>query len=210
MFNLFNKKPKGTQPFLVNEQASHKFADLPKMPETQLVMLVPGHTWQRLPEYIANYEFIGQAGRFGAEPGDYEWEWVVEPEAVRWWRRAVGGQESLFAMAVAVHRGNEVELYGLVEVDENSPHWSEVIPEEAANAMPGRAKLAARAQGGTEQQILADLYREYFRGKGMLTLDTPGQPALRRGTVREVERFRDALNGLIERAGKVKLPSEAQ
>ncbi len=210
MFNLFGKKVKGTKPFLVNEQAGHKFADLSKMPETQLVMLVPVAAWQRLREYIENYESVSLAGRFGAEPGDYEWEWVADPEAVRWWRRASTGQESLFGMAVAVHRDDFVELYGLVEVDENSPHWSEVIPEEAANAMPGRAKLAARAEGGTEQQILAGLYREYFRNRGMLTLDTPGQMALRRGTIREVERFRDAVNGLLDRASKVKLPSEAR
>src|SRR5258708_116625 len=182
------------------------------MPESQLVMLVPLPAWQRLPEYIANYEAVGLAGRFGAEPGDYEWEWVADPEAVRWWRRAAGGQESLFGMALAVQRGAKVELYGLVEVDENSPHWSEVIPEEAANAMPGRAKLAARQPGqkGTEQDILSWLYREYFRNKGMLTLDNTGEPALRRGTIREVERFRDAINGLLERASKVKLPSEAR
>ena len=213
MFNLFNnKKPKVTGPFLVNEQTAHKFAELAKMPETQLTMLVPARAWQRLPEYIDNYESIGLAGRFGAEPGDYEWEWVHDPEAVRWWRRSSGGQESLFGMALAVHRNDVVELYGLVEVDEDSPHWSEVIPEEAANAMPGRAKLAARTPGqrGTEQEILGWLYREFFRNKGMLTLDQPGQPALRRGTIREVERFRDAVNGLLERASKVKLPSETQ
>ena len=69
--------------------------------------------------------------------------------------------------------------------------------------MPGRAKLAARAQGGDEQKILAGLYREYFRNKGMLTLDDARQPALRRGTVREVERFRDAVNGLLQRASQV-------
>jgi hypothetical protein len=212
VFNPFSKKNKGTQPFVVTEPSTYKFGDLPKMPESQLVMLVPLRIWQRLPEYIANYESIGLAGRFGAEPGDYEWEWVVDPEAVRWWRRAAGGQESLFGMALAVQRGDKVELYGLVEVDENSPHWGEVIPEEAANAMPGRAKLAARTPGqkGTEQEILSWLYREYFRNKGMLTLDHAGEPALRRGTIREVERFRDALNGLLERASKVKLPSEAR
>ena len=212
MFNPFSKKNKGTQPFVVTEPQTYKFNDLAKMPESQLVMLVPLPIWQRLPEYIANYESIGLAGRFGAEPGDYEWEWVSDPEAIRWWRRAAGGQESLFGMALAVHRGDKVELYGLVEVDENSPHWSEVIPEEAANAMPGRAKLAARTPGqkGTEQEILSWLYREYFRNKGMLTLDNAGEPALRRGTIREVERFRDAINGLLERAGKVKLPSEAR
>ena len=207
---MFSKKNKGTKPFLVNEQATYKFADLAKMPESQLVMLVPAQAWQRLPEYIDNYESIGLAGRFGAEPGDYEWEWVTDPEAVRWWRRASTGQESLFGLALAVHRGDNVELYGLVEVDENSPHWSEVIPEEAANSMPDRAKLAARAQGGSEQQILAGLYREYFRNRGMLTLDTPGQLALRRGTIREVERFRDAISGLLDRASKVQLPSEAR
>jgi hypothetical protein len=203
VFNPFSKKSKGTHPFVVTEPQTYKFGDLPKMPESQLVMLVPLRIWQRLPEYIANYESIGLAGRFGAEPGDYEWEWVVEPEAVRWWRRAASGQESLFGMALAVQRGDKVE---------NSPHWSEVIPEEAANAMPGRAKLAARTPGqkGTEQDILSWLYREYFRNKGMLTLDNTGEPALRRGTIREVERFRDAINGLLERASKVKLPSEAR
>lgn len=208
MFNPFSKKDKGTKPFLVNEPAGHKFADLGKMPETQLVMLVPASAWQRLPEYIANYESIGSAGRFGAEPGDYEWEWVTDPEAIRWWRRDVTGEASLFGLALAVYRKDNVELYGLVEVDENSPYWSEVIPEEAANSMPGQAKLAARAQGGSEQQALAGLYREYFRNKGMLTLDAPGELALRRGTIREVERFRDAISGLLDRASKVQLPSE--
>ncbi len=210
VFNLFGSKDKGTKPFLVNDHGNYNFADLHKMPESQLVMLVPRRTWQRLPEYIATYEAINLAGRFGAEPGDYEWEYVANPEAVRWWRRASTGEESLYGMAVAVHRGDLVELYGLVEVDENSPHWPECIPEEAANAMPGQAKLTSRNDGRAEREVLYDLYREYFRKKGMLTLDTPGQLALRRGTIREVERFRDALRGLIERAGKVRLPSESR
>ena len=42
----------------------------------------------------------------------------------------------------------------------------------------------------------------------MLTVDEPGQPAMRKGTIREVERFRDALKGVIERAAKASLPSE--
>ncbi len=210
MFRLFGNKNKGTKPFLVNDHGNYKFTDLPKMPESQVVMLIPRQAWQRLPEYIATYESIGLAGRFGAEPGDYEWEYVSNPEALRWWRRASTGEESLFGMAVAIHRGDLVELYGLVEVDEHSPHWAEVIPEEAANGMPGQAKLASRSEGRAEEEVLFDLYREYFRKKGMLTLDTAGQVALRRGTIREVERFRDALRGLVERAGKVRLPSESR
>ncbi len=199
---------KKNKPFLVNDHANYNFVDLPRMPETQLVMLVPRKTWERLGEYVANYEAMQLAGRFGASPGSYEWEWISEPEAIRWWRRASDGSESLFGMAVAVQRKDMVELYGLVEVDENSPHWPEVIPEEAANAMPGRAKLAARKNGVPEEQVLTDLYREFFRSRAMLTLDEPGELALRRGTVREVERFRDVLRALIERSNHAKLPSD--
>ena len=205
---LFSDSKKSNKPFVVNDHANYKFAELAQMPETQLVMLVPRKTWERLGEYVANYEAVQLAGRFGASPGAYEWEWITEPEAIRWWRRASDGGESLFGMAVAVYRRDLVELYGLVEVDENSPHWPEVIPEEAANAMPGQAKLVARKNGQPEEQILLNLYRDYFRSKSMLTMDDPGQPALRRGTVREVERFRDVLRALIERSNHAKLPSD--
>jgi len=209
VFNLFSKK-NNSKPFLVNDHGNHKFAAMGDMPETQLVMLVPRKDWLRLPEYIANYEAVGLAGRFGAEVGDYEWEWVADPEAIRWWRRASTGEVSLFGMALSVTRGDQVELYGLVEVDENSPHWAEVIPEEAANAMPNQARTTARTQRTGELANLRNLYLDYFRGKKMLTFDQPGQPALRRGTIREVERFRDAIRALIDRASKVSLPSESR
>jgi hypothetical protein len=198
--NHFLKQVKAIKPFLVNDHPTYRFADLAKMPETQLVTLVPRHTWQRLGEYINQYEAINLASRFGVQLGALEWEWVPNPEAVRWWRRNVTGEASLFAMVLGVTRGELVELYGLVEVDEDSVNWAEVIPEEASNAMPEQARLAARAQGQPEQTVLRSLYREYFRRRGMLTLDVPGQVALRRGTVREVERFRDALQRLIERS----------
>ena len=70
--------------FLVNDSPNYRFAELVKMPETQLVMLAPVRLWQRLGEYINTYESISLAGRFGADPGDYEWEWLADPEAVRW------------------------------------------------------------------------------------------------------------------------------
>ncbi len=199
-----------TKPFLVNEHLNYKFAALAKMPETQLVMLLQRRGWIRLGEYIPAYEAVNLAGRFGADPGDYEWEWLPDPEGVRWWRRDAAGRESLFGMAVAVHRQDLVELYGLVEVDETSPFWSDVIPEEAANGMPLQAKLVARQQNRPEKDVLFELYKEYFKSRGMLTLQPAGQPACRRGTVREVERFRDALKALIERASQTSLPSEVR
>ena len=205
---MFSKKTKPVQAFLVNENPNYRFAELPKMQETQLTMLVPRRTWARLPEYIQVFEAIHLAGRFGADPGDYEWEWIPNPEGLRWWRRTLNGFESLFGLAIATHRGESVELYGLVEVDENSPFWSEVIPEEAANPMPAQAKLIAREQGRREEEVLTELYLDYFKQKGMLTLVRLGQPICRRGTIREVERFRDAIKALLERATKAVLPSE--
>jgi len=115
VFNLFSKK-NNSQPFLVNDHGNHKFAAMGDMPETQLVMLVPRKDWLRLAEYIDNYETVGLAGRFGAGPGEYEWEWVPDSGAVRWWRRASTGEVSLFGLALSVTRGDQVELYGLVEV----------------------------------------------------------------------------------------------
>jgi len=196
------------KPFLVNENPNYRFAELARMPETQLVMLVPLRIWQRLPEYIAAYEAVSLAGRFGADPGDYEWEWIPNPEAVRWWRRNQDGYESLFGMCVGVRRKDVVELYGMVDVDENSPFWAEVIPEEAANPLPVQAKLIARERRRREEDVLAELYRQYFRERAMLTSDNPGEPSTRRGTIREVERFQAALKALFERASRTALPSE--
>ncbi len=196
------------KPFLINENPNYRFPELARMPETQLVMLVPLRIWQRLGEYIGAYEAVSLAGRFGADPGDYEWEWIASPEAVRWWRRNQDGYESLFGMVVGVRRKDVVELYGMVDVDESSPFWIEVIPEEAANPLPVQAKLIARERRRREEDVLADLYRQYFREKGMLTSDSPGEPSTRRGTIREVERFQAALKALFERATKTALPSE--
>lgn len=198
-----------TKPFLVNAAPEHRFAELANLPETQLVMLVPARLWARLPEHISAYEAVRLAGRFGANPGEYEWEWLADAGAVRWWRRNAEGRESLFGMVVGVPSGERVELYGMVDVDERSPFWPDVIPEEAAYAMPQQAKLLAREKQRPEAEVLAGLYRDYFRAKGMLTTDRPGMTCTRRGTIREVERFQAALLALLERAGRTAAPSPA-
>ena len=220
------------KPFLVNEHASYRFADLTKLPDTQLVMLIPKKVMMRVPDYIKSYEAVNLAGRFGADPGDYEWEWISNPPTIRWWRRAANGTEFLFGWALAVLRGEFVELYGMVEVDETSPFWPQVIPEEVANELPARAKVMARQTsqtgqtgktgqvgktgqtgqigktGQSEGELLKGLYRDFFKEAGMLTILQAGQPAVRRGTVREVEKLHEALKGLLERAAKTALPSE--
>jgi hypothetical protein len=204
LFSKVGGKPfldtKPLKPFLVNEQPDHNFASLKLMPETQLVMLVPQPTWQQLAVYIPAAEAVQLAGRFGASPGDYEWEWIKDPESIRWWRRATDGFEHLWGMAVAVRVSAGVELYGLVEIDEKSPFWTEVIPEEAAMELPVQAKLAAREGKRSEVAILVDLYRDYMKQRGLLTQLQVGRPACRRGSIREVELFRDAFKALLKRA----------
>jgi hypothetical protein len=191
---------KPLKPFLVNEQPNRTFASLKQMPETQLVMLIPLEAWRRLAQYIPAVEAVQLAGRFGASPGDYEWEWISNPESIRWWRRAMNGFEHLWGMAVGVYVKEGVELYGLVEIDERSPFWAEVIPEEAALELPVQAKLMAREGKRSEEAILTELYRTYFKERGLLTQMQPGQAACRRGTIREVELFRDAIKALLKRA----------
>jgi len=56
----------------------------------------------------------------------------------------MNGFEHLWGMALGVEIKEGMELYGLVEIDEKSPFWTEVIPEEAALELPVQAKLMAR------------------------------------------------------------------
>ena len=204
LFSKSQPKPfldsKPAKPFLVNDQPAHTFALLKQIPETQLVMLVAPEAWRRLSQYIPTAEAVQLAGRFGATPGDYEWEWISDPESIRWWRRAMNGFEHLWGMAVGVQMKEGVELYGMVEIDENSPFWTEVIPEEAGLQMPVQAKLMARESNRSEEAILTELYRNYMKERGLLTQLQAGRAACRRGTVREVELFRDAIKALLKRA----------
>jgi hypothetical protein len=167
--------------------------------------VIPRRSWVRLAEYIPAYEAVNLAGRFGADPGDYEWEWLSDPEGIRWWRRDATGRESLFGMAVAVHRNDLVELYGLVEVDETSSFWADVIPEEGQrDAASGQTCLSQQnrperclVRPGPRVCRVADAH-----------LQQPGQPLWPRHCPRG-RAFHDALKALIERASHISLPSEA-
>jgi hypothetical protein len=141
---LFSSQPKPfldtkpLKPFLVNDQPDHNFASLKLMPETQMLMLVPRPAWQRLAEYIPAYEAVELAGRFGASPGDYEWEWIKDPESIRWWRRATNGFEHLWGMAIAVAVSAGVELYGLVEMMKRARSGRKSFPKRPRWGCPCR------------------------------------------------------------------------
>ena len=191
---------KPDKPFLLNDQPAHTFASLKQIPETQLVMLVPREAWRRLAQYVPAVEAVQLAGRFGAAAGEYEWEWIGDPESIRWWRRAPSGSEHLWGMAVGVTVKEGVELYGMVEIDEQSPFWPEAIPDEAGLELPVRAQVVARDGRQSAETILVGLYRDYFRERGLLTRFQPGEPACRKGILSEVAIFRDAIKALLRRA----------
>ena len=194
---------------LVNDRPQHRFSRLRDIPETQLTMLISQRVWSRMREYIPAFEAVTLAGRFGADPGDFEWEWVADPQGLRWWRRAVDGSEYLFGMVAAVPAGDDVELYGMVSVDEDSVFWPDVVSSAILPELNDRAHLIARDDhSANESQILAQLRRDHYRHRGLLTYDVPGEPAIRRGTVREVERLQTALHGLLSRCASAVLPSE--
>jgi hypothetical protein len=63
-----------------------------------------------------------------------------------------------------------------------------------------QAKLMSREGKRSEVAILVDLYRDYMKQRGLLTQLQQGRPACRRGSIREVELFRDAIKDLLKRA----------
>ena len=185
--------------FLVNDHPAHRFSKLHENPEAQLVMLVPGQTWERVRLHIQRYESIALAGRFGAMPGEYEWEWVNEPEGIRWWRRAGDGNEYLFGVVAAIRRLQGVELYGMVTVDENSPFWADVVAGVLIAELNDRARQMTEERYMTANQALRQLRREHYRSRDLLTIDRQDKTMVRRGTIREVERFQTALKKLFDR-----------
>ena len=185
--------------FLVNDHPAHRFSKLHENPEAQLVMLVPGQTWERVRLHIRRYESIALAGRFGAMPGEYEWEWVNEPEGIRWWRRAGDGNEYLFGVVAAIRRLQGVELYGMVTVDENSPFWADVVAGVLIAELNDRARQMTEERYMTANQALRQLRREHYRSRDLLTIDRQDKTMVRRGTIREVERFQAALKKLFDR-----------
>ena len=112
-------------------------------------------------------------------------------------------------MVAAVPVGDDVELYGMVSVDEDSVFWPDVVSSAILSELNDRAHLIARDDhAASEAAVLAQLRRDHYRHRGLLTRDVPNEPAIRRGTVREVERLQTALHGLLSRCSTAVLPSE--
>ena len=85
---------------VINLAPQHKFKSLSKWPEAQLMLLMPRVLWNRARLYVPHFEAVNLAGRFGADPGDYEWEVISEPQGFKWWRRTISGDAAYCAAIV--------------------------------------------------------------------------------------------------------------
>ena len=106
---------------VVNLNPQHTFVGLAELPEAQLMFLIPRALWQHILAYVPRFEAIELAGQFGAEPGEYEWEMIAEPQGLKWWRRDTLGNVAYFAAIIAPHPETDpVEGFGLIDIASNS------------------------------------------------------------------------------------------
>jgi hypothetical protein len=193
--------------FVLNLAPQHAFAALAQWPEAQLLLLVPQAIWQRARQYVPRFEAAALAGRFGANPGEYEWEVLEQPQGFKWLRRTPKGDAAYCSFAVtAAPAADPVEVYGLIDVGSDSPWWFDAI--EDMSPLLHQSDSVARSHGLDVESVRLEMSLDEYRRRELLTAEPgPGEPAWRIGDQAEVKRFRDALIGLLERARKANLGS---
>jgi hypothetical protein len=151
------------------------------------------------------------AGRFGADPGDYEWEVIAEPQGLKWWRRTISGDAAYCAFIVAPDTNSDpVEIFGLVDIASNTPWWFDAIDDVVR--IETRGETYARQTGMDEAQGKVFIsIRDEYRPRHILTADRDENGvAWRVGSAEEVEKLKDAFVGLVNRARTASLPTEVQ
>jgi len=198
------------KPFLVNEHATYRFAELAKLPDTQLVMLVPKKVFVRLPEFIAAYEAVSLAGRFGADPGDYEWEVLSDPQGFKWWRRTVGGDPAYCAAILAPDVSTDpIEVFGMIDIASDTPWWFDAIDDMVRIEMRGDTLAHQRHISELQAQVIVSIRDEYGPRRLITAERDENGIAWRVGSPEEVEKLKDAFVGLVNRARTAILPEEA-
>jgi hypothetical protein len=188
--------------FVLNLAPQHPFSALETWPEAQLLLLVPRAIWTQAQTYVPEFESAELAGRFGANPGEYEWELIDEPQGFKWMRRTLTGDAAFFAFAVTADpAADPLEVYGMIDVGSDSPWWYDAV--EFMSPLLHQSESIAREHGTEVEPVRLQMSLDEFRRRGLLTSE-PGEnePAWRVGDQAEVKHFKDALVGLLERARK--------
>ena len=195
--------------FVLNLAPQHNFTALGEWPEAQMLLLVPAQVWARARAYVPQYEDAALAGRFGANPGEYEWEMLEQPQGFKWLRRTAEGDPAYFGFVVTSDpAANPVEVYGLIDIGSDTIWWFD--GSDDISAILTQSESIVRLHGGELEAIRMQMSLNEYRRRGLLTAEpAEGEPAWRLGAEHEVRRFKDALVGLLDRAHKAQAGQRA-
>ncbi len=194
---------------VINLAPQHKFKGLKDWPEAQLLLLMPRVLWNRTRIYVPHFEAVHLAGRFGADPGDFEWEVLTEPQGFKWWRRTVGGEPAYSSFIVAPDVSTDpVEVFGMVDIASDTPWWFDAIDDMVRIEM--RGDVHARQYNLTDHQgkVFVSLRDEYGPRKLVTTPKDENGVAWRVGAPEEVEKLKESFVNLVNRARTATLPDE--
>ncbi len=186
--------------FVLNLAPQHTFSALADWPEAQLLLLVPQAIWEQALKYVPRVEDVGLAGRFGADPGSYEWEVLPQPPGLKWLPRTLQGDAHFFGFAVTADpTADPIEVYGLIDIGSNTAWWYDAVFD--MSPILSQSDSVARSTGREQAAIQLEMSLTEYRSTGLLTAEpTRAEPAWRVGNRAEVKRFKDALVALLERA----------
>jgi hypothetical protein len=186
--------------FVLNLAPQHNFAALADWPEAQLLLLVPQAIWAQAQKYVPRVEDARLAGRFGANPGEFEWEVLERPPGLKWLPRTLQGDAAFFGFAVTSDpAADPVEVYGLIDIGSDCAWWYDAVFD--MSPLLSQSESVARATGREQAMIQLEMSLAEYRAAGLLTAEpTRTEPAWRVGSRAEVKRFKDALVALLERA----------
>jgi hypothetical protein len=188
---------------------NYKFQNVAQLPEAQLLMVMPRALWQRTVAYVPHFEAVHLAGRFGADPGDYEWEVLDQPHGLKWWRRTkMGDAAYCAAILVPDPTPDSVELFGIIDIASDTPWWFDAIENEGI--VQGRGEIIMRTQKVTldEGRVIASIEEEYKKRKLITALRDENGVSWRCGELEEVQALKETFIGLVTRAREATLPDE--
>jgi hypothetical protein len=196
---------------VINLAPQHKFKGLKDWPEAQLMLLVPRALWTRTRLYVPHFEAVHLAGRFGADPGDFEWEVLAEPQGFKWWRRTVGGDPAYCAFIVAPDPYSDlVEVFGMVDIASDTPWWFDGIDDMVRIEMRGETLARQNNLSDHQGKVLVSLRDEYNPRRLVTAQKDENGVAWRVGTAEEVEKLKEAFVALVNRSRTATLPNEAR
>jgi hypothetical protein len=195
---------------VINLAPQHKFKGLSKWPEAQLLLLMPRVLWNRTRVYVPYFEAVHLSGRFGADPGDFEWEVIDDPQGLKWWRRTAGGDAAYCAFIVAPDLTMDpLEVFGIIDIASDTPWWFDGVDDATRTETRGETYARQNRLSEHDGKVFVSM-RDDYKPRNLITAERDESGiAWRVGSDEEVEKLKGAFVGLVNRARVATLPEEA-